>query len=366
MNILLISDQTPASEHSAVEGIFNGALRRWADVTVTYFDRHIPHVERLDKGIVLPHRYKHKRILPQIRKILPDQVFDLVIVRNYFPVLKHFLASRMSMGYKVGFWESFPHDFRRFYEARVENKALWRKTLEFHWRRGQQLRRLSLVDFYLPVTRTFKDEFHPTLEVPWNPLPLGFDFTCQPPEKSAVHGPLHFVYTGTVDHLRRLNEIVTVFNARQEDFIFDIFTSSDNPTVRAIAKLNDRRIRVQAPLPREKLFARLVDYDIGIGLIPDNKLYRVASPTKTLEFCALGLAPLVNHLPEYETLFDDNCAFFCEFAQDSLHIVLDRIFSLSREAIRKVGENSQQVVVRERDYQKIAMNLWAFLKNICG
>ena len=48
MRILLITDQAPDSNHSAIQGIFNSHLKRYDEVDVVYFDR------ALAKPIVKP------------------------------------------------------------------------------------------------------------------------------------------------------------------------------------------------------------------------------------------------------------------------------------------------------------------------
>ncbi len=364
MNILCIIDQSPDSEQSAIEGIFNGTIQKIAGVQVVYFCRKAKRTVVEGQKIILPYKYKRANLFKPLQHVVDFLSTDVVIVRNYFSVLKRVLAQKKQYHFCVGLWESFPHSFRRVFQAKAENKSILRKSIEYEINRLKEKRLLSQCDFYLPITETYKQQFYPDLAIPYHPLPLGVDFSKLPVAQShdMNNGKKKYIYAGTVDQLRKLDVIISAFMEYDGDFVFDIYTASHNHQVEQIRSMEDSRIRVHNPLPRADLFRKMSGYDIGIGLIPDNELYRVSSPSKTLEYYALGIPAIINRLPEYTSLFDHDSAFFCDFSKDSIRDCIVNISRLSRQEIMQKGSIGRNIVKGERDYNELSFRLFNFLK----
>ncbi|MEJ2480964.1 MAG: hypothetical protein P8Y78_12510, partial [Acidihalobacter sp.] len=181
MRILLVTDQSRGSDHSAIEAIFGRHLPRVAAVERVYFDRDIHRAEVADGGrLYLPHRCRRSGLLKALRTVVKPADYDFVVVRNLFPVLRAVLAARARHGYRVAFWDSFPHAYRRRFEAERTGRARLRKALEYRWRHRTESRLLSACDAYLPITATHRELFFPQLKVPTHPLPMGFDFSAFP------------------------------------------------------------------------------------------------------------------------------------------------------------------------------------------
>ncbi len=366
MRILLITDQGPNSNHSAIQGIFNSHLKHHAEVDVVYFDRTLDKPLASDGKLVLPYGYKRRQTINGLTAVTDPAAYDFVIVRNFFTVLKNVLAHKKHHGYRVGFWESFPHSFRRIYEARTTGRAVLRKTLEYAIKRRLESRLIEQCDFYLPITETYKTRFHPRLQIPYFPLPMGVDIShidsAPHPEKSGTDK--RFIYVGAVDRLRRLDLIVSAFSKVKGDFMLDLYTPSDNELVEEIKSRvgADARLRVFPPKPRDELLGRMREYDVGVGLIPESPLYEVSSPTKTLEYYAAGIPAIINRLPEYTSLFDEHSAFLCAFTEEGIRDAVMKILPSSRDHLRKMGETGRQIVLAKRDYAVMAENLYRFLE----
>ena len=368
MRILLITDQAPESNHSAIQGIFAGHLRQFATVDVVYFDRAAGKPAILDGKLVLPHQYRRRRTVEGLKAITDISGYDFIIVRNLFAVLRNLLAGKKDYRYRLGFWESFPHSFRRIYEARATGRAVWRKRIEYAVKQHLERRLIEQCDFYLPITETYRRRFYPDLRIPCHPLSMGVDFSrIQPARHSAEASAVKkFIYIGSVDRLRRLDLIISAFRAVKGDFVFDLYTPSDNDFVRELrsAEFSDERIRICPPKPRDALFDIMGQYDVGIGLIPESPLYEVSSPTKTLEYYAVGIPAIINHLPEYSALFDENSAFFCSLTPEAIQDTVARILTLEGQKIRHMGEAGKRIVAEKRDYAVMAESLFRFLQMI--
>lgn len=366
MRILLITDQAPDSNHSAIQGIFNGRLRKYAEVDLVYFDRTLDQPSAGAGKLVLPYRFKRRQVMRGLQGLTDLSAYDFVIVRNFFPVLRNVLRHKQQYGYLVGFWESFPHSFRRIYEARTTGRAVWRKTVEYAIRRHLEKRLIGRCDFYLPITETFKARFHPDLGIPFFPLPMGVDFS-RIAEGSLPEIPdakKRFIYVGAVDRLRRLDLIVAAFSGVKGDFVLDLYTPSRNELVEKIssAAAREPRIRVHPPKPRDELLRLMQQYDVGVGLIPESPLYEVSSPTKTLEYYAAGIPAIVNRLPEYLSFFDERSAFLCALGEQGIRDTVEKILAMSHAELKQMAITGRQIVQSRRDYAVIAAELYRFLE----
>lgn len=370
--MLLVSDQWDPSEHSSVEGIFGRGLPGAVSTEVVTFSPTGRVPERRGNRLVVPKRCRRTGLVEALHAVqaLPAEV---VLVRNWYPVLRQLLAWRArvaaaspgSAAPRVGFWLSFPHTYQRLFSAQQSGRALWRKTLEYRFRTWREKRLLRRCDCFLPITRTLRSEFYADLKVPWQPLPMGVDLEHLPvPCAARDPGPVRFVYVGTIDDLRRVEEIVAGFRAVDRPWELHVYTASDNAAVRRLRAIPEDRVRWHAPLPRRALFAALRNADVGIGLIPEVPLYRVASPTKTLEYYALGLPALLNPLPEYRELFDETTAIYAEFGANPITAAVQRTLALPPEALRAMGERGRSIVCQRRDYRVLAAEVMEFLRGL--
>jgi glycosyltransferase involved in cell wall biosynthesis len=367
MKILCVTDQFENSNHSSVEGIFGNHLKTLADVQVAYFSRGGKSSVLRDHKIILPSRVKRHDMCRELHRLVPLDRVDIVVVRNFFPVLRQVLLGKKKYHYRVGFWNSFPHGFRRYFEAKQEGRAVFRKAVEYRLKRYLEQRLVAGCDFLVIMSELFKQKFYPDQRTECLALPMGVDFEKIPatpgwtPRSNATR---RLIYTGAVDHLRQTDLITEAVAELQGDFVFDIFTQSSNYTVAKIKGLQDPRIRVHQAMPRTVLLQNMTEYDCGIGLIPENDLYSVSSPTKTLEYYAVGLPALVNYLPEYLSLFDEACAFYCRFDKEAIRQTLAWVLSLSRSELLDRGQRGREIVRRQRDYKVLSRRLYDFLEKL--
>jgi hypothetical protein len=366
--VLLISDQFAPSEHSAVEGIFGAGLPGMAETAIVEFSRDLRAPQIRGLRVILPAACRRRGLVAAIEAIWPDRHWDFVIVRNKFPALAQVLAARPRLQAPIGLWLSFPHSYRRLHEAIEQRRAVWRKRLEYCLRDWRERCWLRQCDFFIPITARLAEEFYPGLAVPWHPLPMGIDLATlrAHPRPARGPGPLRLVYTGTVDALRRLDVIVDGLRSLATPFALEIYTASENPAVESLRALNDARIRLLPARPRAELFSAIQNADVGIGLIPDSRLYRVGSPTKTLEYAALGLLPLVNPHPDYAELFDEHSAEFCAFEAHAIAESARRLSAIPVTELAARGARARARVCERRDYRRLAAGLAGFLEQLAA
>lgn len=366
MRILLLTDQSPESIHSAIQGIFNRHLRKHAEIRIVRFARGTRHPQHGEGQSILPWRY---RKWPLLWKLFPPfnlDDYEVVIVRNLFRLLG--VLTRPDRIYRLGFWESFPHSYRRFHEASLTGQALWRKRLEYAWRQRRERALLSRCDFYLPITETFRKRFRKEVEIPTHPLPMGVDAQELPPvgasTRHAHNGTLKMLYVGAVDALRGFDILMPALRHSTVPYALDIYTPSRNDTTASMQRAADPRIRLHAAIPRQDLLSRMPEYDIGLSLIPSNPLYDVASPTKTMEYYAMGLPALMTPLPEHLALFDETNGFFSPLAEEEVAKQLAVIYAQDRESLIRRGQLGRKRVLKMRSYEVMARELHEFLEQV--
>lgn len=361
LNILLIADVRADAEHSAVEGLFKFESKDGAACTKIFFSKSIRKPLCSSDRFILPHRHRRYRVWPTLGTLVDTERFNVIIVRNLFTVLQQVQAARPKA--LIGFWESFPHSHRRLDQAYLEKRAIWRKRMEYFFAERREKKILQKCHFYLPITQTHKDIFYPDLQIPHLATPMGFDFQRYPiGEPLDKSGPIRFVFIGSIDKLRSLDIVTRAFLAQQHDFIFDIYSDSRNEAVDAVRSIHDRRVRFHPGLPRDELFRNIREADIGVCFFPHTKTYIGASPTKTVEYGALGLTVLVNPMPDYEKMLDDECAFICTYDEETIKKEIDGIIKLSRAFISKRGRLLQKRVEAKRDYRLLSDRLTDFIR----
>lgn len=358
--LLLLTDLPAGATESAVEGVFRKHLRARFEVDVVFHDRDVCEARRVEETVVVPKRALRGGILGALRKVADPAGYDYVVVRNKYYILRQCL--RGPRRGRVGFWETFPHSYRRVADAEQEGRARLRKRLEYAWRRLSEDRLLQRADFFLPITARHAREFHPGVTVPVSPLPMGVDEDLFTPVTCPVRsGPLRFVYAGTVDRLRRVDLLNAVFQEAPGEFRLDYYTFSDNPTVDALRAVRNPSIRVLPALPRAALFEALRRADVGLGYIPPVRTYIGSSPTKTLEYAALGLTVMANPLPDYDDWLDPAAALFTAFEPAAIRSGLDQILATPRGVLAARGAAAARCVREKRTYRVLSERLAGFL-----
>lgn len=363
MKILCITDQSENSNHSSIEGIFGARLKERCEVHLVYFSKTLEQgIIKDNNKIYIPYSYKRKNLCKELNKLINLKEIDIVIARNFFPVLRDLLKNKESYTFRIGFWHSFPHTFRRLFEAREEHKAVFRKTIEYKLKTYLEKKLVRQCDFLIVMSEEFKKTFYPDIPIAYLSLPMGVDFDSLPIYKPKNNAARKLIYTGTVDHLRKTDLIVEALSELKENFVLDIYTQSDNEITRKIKNSGDKRINICPAVPRSELFLKMTDYDVGIGLIPENSLYRVSSPTKTLEYYSIGLPALINYLPEYVSLYDNGSAFFCDFTKDGIKKTMKEILNTPNNRLFEMGAKGREITREFRDYKILSEKLYNFLE----
>jgi hypothetical protein len=364
IKILVLSDQQ-STNHSAIEGIFSNYLKSYT--TVVYLPKTCKVISKKGHRIFAPYQYKKKGLFNALNELIDIDKFDIVIVRNLYSVLGQALNEKKSRKFKLGFWKSWPHTYRRFYQSKIENKSKIRKYIEYRIKSYINERKINRCDFFLPITPKFKEIFFHNINIPTHPLGMGYDediFSC---DRSAQNKLIYFVYIGTIDKLRQTSLMVEAFNKSVGNFVLDLYTRSSNDEVYKIKELikNDDRISLKDFINREDLPEVLCKYDIGVNFIPDGDIFDTSSPTKIYEYYASGMPSLMNNNPDFFGFLDKNSAFISNFDLTSIMQSISNITPLSSKDIIKIGALGRSNL-SSRSYKQMSNILLDFLMDIAN
>lgn len=117
-------------------------------------------------------------------------------------------------------------------------------------------------------------------------------------------------------------------------------------------------------LPREEAWSYASRADVGIVAFPDDFVFRISSPTKTVELMALGVPVVVSNNPDGQRLLADGGAGLAApyepraFA-DAVHEIL-----IAPERAAEMGARGRDFILRERDYAKLSAELAECIKDV--
>ena len=364
MRILCITDKIYTESESSLKGIFEKYLLEYCKIDIMYFSKDSTKKSEGNK-FILPYSTKHKRMLQNFMQVGGNFLdYDFIVVRNFYPVLKQILPYHKN----IIFWETFPHDYRRIYEAKRDKKAIFRKSIEYKVKHFLHSKLLSKCVAYVGSTPLFYSIFYPNIPIKNSFIPNGIDFsTCNiksiQKNTNTIHNPLKIIYIGSIDKNREMAFITHAISQVKGDFIFDIFTPSKNDEVEKISQITqkDSRIKLHPPLAFTEMLKTLSNYDIGLGIIPNTPLYEVSSPIKAMEYASNGVIPLINDLPEYLRLFDNTNAFFCEFTQNAIKDSIEKILSTSKDSLPDMKKSVFIMAQEKLDYKIITKDFYNFL-----
>lgn len=370
MRLLCITDKPYNEEETVLKGVFEKHLLEYAEVHCVYFtkDSKVCQPQFKANRFILPYSTKHRKFIQCFLNLGGNLLdYDYIIVRNFYGIAKQILPFHK----QVIFWETFPHDYRRLYEAQRDKKALWRKRLEYKIKFFLHNKILNKCIAYLTMTPQLPKTFQPNLKIPVHCIPSGIDFELLDLEAishntHSINQPLKLIYIGSIDENRELAKIIGAISKAKGEFILDIFSGSSNEEVERIRHISaqDSRITLHPPLPFAGILQKLSTYDIGLGIIPNTPLYSVSSPLKAMDYVGSGVIPLLNDLPEYLRLFDESTAFFTQNSPSAITQSLERILNAPKEDLLSKKQVTFKNAQAKMDYKIIAKNTYEFLLSL--
>jgi len=170
-------------------------------------------------------------------------------------------------------------------------------------------------------------------------------------------------YLGALERVRRVDVLLDVLTRVKERvpnailvLVGDAFEEADRVWLRdCIAQkgLADSVIQT-GNLPTMQALSYVVAAEVGLSYLPRGPVYDVSSPTKAIEYMALGCPVVANDIPDQRRVLEESGAGICtatnvdEFSAAILQLMLD---PARRERMAALGP---PYVERERSYARLA------------
>jgi glycosyltransferase involved in cell wall biosynthesis len=137
---------------------------------------------------------------------------------------------------------------------------------------------------------------------------------------SANGGPLTIVYLGTLNASRQLDVVIDALAllhaqgvAARLLLIGAAANTADRAQLesRAASTAMTAHVEFTGYLPHAQALEQAARADIGLSPIPPLPIFEVASPTKLIEYMALGLPVVANDHPEQKMILSESRAGIC-------------------------------------------------------
>jgi glycosyltransferase involved in cell wall biosynthesis len=119
-------------------------------------------------------------------------------------------------------------------------------------------------------------------------------------------------------------------------------------------------------LPRAVAFEYVQDADVCVSPIFPTPIFNMASPTKLVEYMAMGKAVVANTHPDQKLLIDESgCGYCVPWDEDAL---ADAVVKLMRapELAQGMGERGRRYVIEHRSYGVIATTVERAMLQVAG
>lgn len=201
------------------------------------------------------------------------------------------------------------------------------------------------------------------------PVPMGVDIEAAgdrhnpPVEDARLQGRRVIAYLGTLDRVRKIDmllHMLAIVANEEPDVLLLMVGDTEDAGHRAWLKSEAERVGVADHvlwtgwLPSGQAWSYVRAAEIGLSPFPRSFLLDSASPTKAVEYMALGLPVVVNDNPDQAQVVAESGGGLCVPLEPQAFA--DAVVSLLQapETRRVMGERGREYVRRVRCYDNIA------------
>lgn len=206
-------------------------------------------------------------------------------------------------------------------------------------------------------------------------VPMGVDEAALlPPAGPAVETDV-IAYLGSLDRVRRLDVLIDALAlvrrrrpAARLWLIGGAPRAADLEALRRHARACDVEAAVDfaGALPMADAWQRVQRASVGVSAVPPGPLHDVSSPTKVVEYLALGLPVVANDIPDQRALLADcgggRCVRFeAKAFADAIVALLDDL-----PAARRDAERARGAVLARRSYRVLGERVALVLRGLAA
>lgn len=200
------------------------------------------------------------------------------------------------------------------------------------------------------------------------PVPMGVDIeatqeTLLPSQNSALNNKRVIVYLGTLDRVRQIEILfgmLTIVKSEISNVLLVLAGDTEDAEHRAWLKQEAQRLGVAESilwtgwLPMHEAWRYVLAAEVGLSPLPRGYLLDMASPTKAVEYMALGLPVVANDNPDQQQVIAESGAGLCvpmtaeAFANATLTLLNDIELRVNMSTLGKT------YVTQHRSYNQLA------------
>lgn len=203
------------------------------------------------------------------------------------------------------------------------------------------------------------------------PVPMGVDLEATlnkpiPSENPLLIGQHVLVYLGTLDRVRKIEilfDMLRIVRTQVPNALLVLAGDTEDAEHRVWLQQQAEKIGMSPYilwtgwLPMAEAWRYVAAAEIGLSPIPRGYLLDMGSPTKAVEYMALGIPVVMNDNPDQEAVAEESGAAQCVSLEAS-HFAAAVINLLSDDALKKsMQEKGIAYVNKVRGYQQIAASL---------
>lgn len=299
--------------------------------------------------------------------------FDVIQVRDKFLVAVLALLWAKWRGVKFFYWLSFPFPEARLARARNRQATHPVLTAMRGWASYFLLYRVILVgaDYVFAQSEQMRRDLIARGGNPAKitPVPMGFSApdVIRKSSNRMVSGPFTVGYLGALESSRRLETLVEALTiVRDNGLDAQLLFVGGSQTAGALAAIEAaaqawgvaRYVNITGLLPRNEALERIREADICMSPFFPVSFLLSTSPTKLVEYLALGLPVVANHHPEQRLVLKQSRAGVCcpwgarHFARSILWLA-----SRTPQERAEMGRRGREWVIQNRTYERIGDDL---------
>lgn len=331
-----------------------------------------------DAGGILAEVLKPLRDLKAIHQLKNNQ--DIIQVRDRtFSALSIWLLARLR-GKPFIFWMSFP--IVEGYEARANEVGC--KQGFVIWFANHLRAKIARMAYYGFITQHADHLFvQSDAMLEWmhakgiprermSAVPMGVDTEAlehnpvQAADNVRLAGRRVVVYLGSLGLARQpgfMLEVITKVRSRYPDVLLVLAGDSDAPDEQAwlrerIDKMGlQNHVWLTGWLPQAQALRLVKRAELGLSPIPRGPLYDVSSPTKALEYLALGVPCVGNDIPDQRYVLEHSGAGLCVPMTVPAFVSAVETLLADRDYARSMGARGPAFIARERSYNMLAVQV---------
>jgi glycosyltransferase involved in cell wall biosynthesis len=305
-------------------------------------------------------------------RLVQAKCYDAIQVRDKFLIAAIGVVVAHARGVRFFFWLSFPMPEADLHHARSGNarfpainyvRGVLSGWLLYRWI-------IPKSDHVFVQSERMKEEICARGADPKNvtAVPMGVDLSqvaaARRRDPAAVDGETKLGYLGTLDANRHLGILVDMLGLLRQSglpvrllLVGDAHARRDRESLeRRAAELGvSQHLEISGFLPHVEAMKRISGVDICLSPIHPSPIFRVASPTKLVEYLALGLPVVANTHPEQRVILRQSRAGLCvpwgarHFARG-----VRWMMRLNSAQLAAMGERGRLWVEEHRTYRRIA------------